>query len=108
MNGASSLAAMEISVLVCGAISQALHQCLVNQGILVIPFRTRYLKDIKAAWFKGKLDGDKYWTLGRCRPSVFPCPKGGRNRSRNGSGKTRRPQSCQETGAGTTDAIPHS
>jgi predicted Fe-Mo cluster-binding NifX family protein len=127
LDRARALATMNVSVLVCGAISGFLQQFLEGQGIQVIPFRAGSLVDIKAAWLQSRLDSEDFLMPG-CRrrgevsglgrgmnPSktrenpapARPCPRCG-HRCRNGSGTPSRRPRCPECGAVLPEPRSHS
>lgn len=53
---AAELADLGVEVLVCGAISRAMHEALAARGIRVIGFVAGDLEQVMAAWRQGKLD----------------------------------------------------
>lgn len=72
------LAELKTDVLVCGAISRAMHDLIVSYGIRVLPFIAGTLDEIVHAWISDRSDWSCF--------SMPGCMRGGRRRSRKGAG----------------------
>lgn len=55
-----------VGVLVCGAISRAMHEMVVAYGIQVVPFVAGDLREVIQAWFKGYLGRNAFAMPGCC------------------------------------------
>ena len=55
---AAQIAAIEVQELVCGAISQPLHEMVMAHGIKIIPFMRGDLGEVIHAWLHGNLESD--------------------------------------------------
>ncbi|MBU1180867.1 MAG: NifB/NifX family molybdenum-iron cluster-binding protein [Proteobacteria bacterium] len=58
---------LDVSTLVCGAISRPLHAMVIASGIRVIPFVAGDLRKVINAWLDGNLESVKFAMPGCCR-----------------------------------------
>ncbi len=65
-NPALRVVALDVTILVCGAISRPLHHQLMHSGIRVIPFVAGELRPVIAAWLEGRLNA-KWFAMPGCR-----------------------------------------
>jgi predicted Fe-Mo cluster-binding NifX family protein len=65
------LAELGVGTLVCGAISRALHEMVVANGIRVVPFVAGDLREVIQAWLAGGLDWDAFAMPGCCGRGRF-------------------------------------
>ncbi|NVN91390.1 MAG: hypothetical protein HXX11_12415 [Desulfuromonadales bacterium] len=70
-----SLAHLGVTTLVCGAISRPLHEMVVSNGILVVPFVAGDLGEVIRAWLAGTLDNDRFAMPGCCGRHWRRCPE---------------------------------
>jgi predicted Fe-Mo cluster-binding NifX family protein len=60
LNRARRLEALGASVLICGAISRSLAECLIDRGIDIIPFVSGPVEAVIAAYFAGELESARF------------------------------------------------
>lgn len=61
------LAQLNISTLVCGAISRQLQEMVMSSGIQVVPFVAGDLREVTRAWLEGTLEHERFAMPGCCR-----------------------------------------
>ncbi len=62
-----NLSQLNVTTLVCGAISRQLHEMVLSSGIQVIPFVAGELGEITRAWLDGTLEDERFVMPGCCR-----------------------------------------
>ena len=68
---ALSLSELNISTLVCGAISRPLYEMISAYGIKIIPFVTGGLGEVIAAWLNGNLEHEDFAMPGCMERNYF-------------------------------------
>lgn len=83
---AAEVAALEVEVLICGAVSRPMEMALADAGIEVVPHICGPVVEVLRAYVGGTLDGETYRMPGCCgrRRRRGGCGGGGRSGRRRG------------------------